>query len=97
MSRDRVFPAADDDAGPAGLVDLLLGMHASLAAADALARSLAADADRSAAPDPEAAAFVDVMLGVVALARTFAAVIQAPDPVPTPPPPAPRSREGLLR
>ena len=67
------------------------------AAADALARSLAADADRSAAPDPEAAAFVDVMLGVVALARTFAAVIQAPDPVPTPPPPAPRSREGLLR
>ena len=86
MSRDRVFPAEATDRGPAGLLDLLLGLHAALTRATELVDDLARPADAPggdvvAAPEQDLAApperdvvagpLVDVMLGVVSFARTF--------------------------
>ena len=97
MSRDRVFPAEDTDAGPAGLLDLLLGLHAALTRATDLVDDLARTAD---APqrDLVAAPLVDVMLGVVSFARTFLPAL--PRDEPAAPPSAtsgPAAREDLLR
>ena len=66
MSR-QVFQSRHHDRGPEGLVDMLLGLESALSQGGVLVEKLAGGERTDAPLRPDDAAFVEVLLGVVAV------------------------------
>lgn len=104
MSAELLFPSVPADEGPAGLVDMLVGLHVTLGHARALVDDLVddalvieADPSREAVPRP-VEQLVDVLLGLVSLGETVDRVLSAEgDAVEEPPAAPPYPKGDLLR